>query len=162
MLPTGLAAVDCTKICVHVTYNRRSIDLLRIDQSGGAYISYDAWVFLQTGQSARDNPMREVKLRRPTVQCFKLAAPCNSKFLIERANMQDVSHSNKPYLRFYTFEIIYTEDIRFWDTSRQGLNPPSRIFDETLTPTPTFYPAYNISLIFFSTLDPVDSPSLLQ
>ncbi|KAJ4288765.1 hypothetical protein N0V88_007301 [Collariella sp. IMI 366227] len=37
-------AVDCTKICVRVTYNGRYIDLLCIDQSGGAYdIFYNAW-----------------------------------------------------------------------------------------------------------------------
>jgi hypothetical protein len=50
-------AVDCDNICVRVSYNGRSVNLLRIDQSGGAYdISYDAWAFLQTGQSAHDNP----------------------------------------------------------------------------------------------------------
>ncbi|AEO60070.1 hypothetical protein MYCTH_56270 [Thermothelomyces thermophilus ATCC 42464] len=51
-------AVDCDNICVRVTYNGRSVDLLRIDQSGGAYdISYDAWAYLQTGQSAAQNPI---------------------------------------------------------------------------------------------------------
>ncbi|KAL2151439.1 hypothetical protein VTH82DRAFT_6537 [Thermothelomyces myriococcoides] len=51
-------AVDCNNICVRVTYNGRSVELLRIDQSGGAYdISYDAWAYLQTGQSAAENPI---------------------------------------------------------------------------------------------------------
>lgn len=51
-------AVDCTNICVEVTYESRSLHLLRIDQSGGAYdISYDAWNYLQTGKSATEDPI---------------------------------------------------------------------------------------------------------
>ncbi|KAK3315929.1 hypothetical protein B0H66DRAFT_559989 [Apodospora peruviana] len=50
-------AVDCNNICVKVSYSGRSVYLLRIDQSGGAYdISYDAWNYLKTGQSATANP----------------------------------------------------------------------------------------------------------
>ncbi|KAF3020306.1 hypothetical protein E8E14_013546 [Neopestalotiopsis sp. 37M] len=46
-------SVDCNNICVKLTYGDRSVNLLRIDQSGGAYdISYDAWAYLQTGKSA--------------------------------------------------------------------------------------------------------------
>ena len=48
---------DCTNMCVKVTHGERSVKLLHIDQSGGAYdISYDAWNYLYTGQSARANP----------------------------------------------------------------------------------------------------------
>ncbi|KAK4107333.1 hypothetical protein N656DRAFT_793283 [Canariomyces notabilis] len=51
-------AVDCNNICIRVSYGGRSLHLLRIDQSGGAYdISYDAWNFLVTGRSARDQPI---------------------------------------------------------------------------------------------------------
>ena len=51
-------AVDCTNICVKLTYGERSVFLLRIDQSGGAHdISYDAWNYLQTGQSATVDPI---------------------------------------------------------------------------------------------------------
>ncbi|KAM7219473.1 hypothetical protein V8F06_005207, partial [Rhypophila decipiens] len=51
-------SVDCNNICVKLTYGSRSVNLLRIDQSGGAYdISYDAWVYLQTGQSATAEPL---------------------------------------------------------------------------------------------------------
>lgn len=51
-------AVDCTNLCVKLTYAARSVHLLRVDQSGGAYdISYDAWNYLQTGQSAAANPI---------------------------------------------------------------------------------------------------------
>lgn len=49
--------ISCTNICVRVTYAGRSLHLLRIDRSTGAWdISYDAWNYLLTGQSARDNP----------------------------------------------------------------------------------------------------------
>lgn len=49
---------SCDNICVRVSYNGRSVDLLRIDQSGGAYdISYDAYNYLMTGQSAKDHPI---------------------------------------------------------------------------------------------------------
>lgn len=51
-------AVDCTNLCVKVSYGARSVHLLRIDQSGGAYdMSYDAWNYLQTGQSATKDPI---------------------------------------------------------------------------------------------------------
>lgn len=51
-------AVDCNSICVKLTYGSRSVHLLRIDQSGGAYdVSYDAWNYLQTGKSATEDPI---------------------------------------------------------------------------------------------------------
>ncbi|KAH8651301.1 hypothetical protein BX600DRAFT_441734 [Xylariales sp. PMI_506] len=51
-------AVDCNNICVSVTYAGRTVNLLRIDQSGGAYdISYDAWNYLYTGYSATVEPV---------------------------------------------------------------------------------------------------------
>lgn len=44
-------------MCVQVSYGGRSVNLLHIDQSGGAYdISYDAWNYLYTGQSATADP----------------------------------------------------------------------------------------------------------
>ncbi|KAK3291142.1 uncharacterized protein B0H64DRAFT_436019 [Chaetomium fimeti] len=51
-------AIDCDNICVRVSHAGRSVDLLRIDQSGGAYdISYDAYNFLVSGQSATAHPI---------------------------------------------------------------------------------------------------------
>lgn len=51
-------SVDCNNLCVKLSYGGRSVYLLRIDQSGGAYdISYDAWNYLQTGQSATTDPI---------------------------------------------------------------------------------------------------------
>ncbi|KAK4643839.1 hypothetical protein QC762_404660 [Podospora pseudocomata] len=50
-------AVDCNNICVRVSHQGRSLELLRIDQSGGANdISYDAWNYLGFGKSAIDDP----------------------------------------------------------------------------------------------------------
>ena len=52
-------AVGCDNLCVKVTNpaNGQSLNLLRVDQSGGAYdISYDAWNILSTGKSATEKP----------------------------------------------------------------------------------------------------------
>jgi hypothetical protein len=52
------ASVDCNNICVQLSYEGRSVNLLRIDQSGGAYdVSYDAWNYLYTGYSAEVKPV---------------------------------------------------------------------------------------------------------
>lgn len=50
-------SVNCNDICVKVTHGDRSLHLLRIDSSAGAYdISYDAWNELAFGASAKDEP----------------------------------------------------------------------------------------------------------
>ena len=44
-------------MCVKVSANGRSVHLLQVDTSGGAYdISYDAWNYLKVGQSATTDP----------------------------------------------------------------------------------------------------------
>ncbi|KAF7557180.1 hypothetical protein G7Z17_g864 [Cylindrodendrum hubeiense] len=49
--------VDCDNICVALTYADRTVHLLRVDQSEGAYdVSYDAWNYLYTGYAATDKP----------------------------------------------------------------------------------------------------------
>jgi hypothetical protein len=51
------ASVDCNNICVSLSYEGRTVHLLRIDQSQGAYdVSYDAWNYLVTGFSATERP----------------------------------------------------------------------------------------------------------
>lgn len=51
------ASVDCNNICVSLSYEDRTVHLLRIDQSEGAYdVSYDAWNYLLTGYSATERP----------------------------------------------------------------------------------------------------------
>ncbi|KAI6086988.1 hypothetical protein F4821DRAFT_269745 [Hypoxylon rubiginosum] len=50
-------AVDCDKICVSLSYEGRTVNLLRVDQSQGAHdVSYDAWNYLYTGRSATEQP----------------------------------------------------------------------------------------------------------
>ncbi|KAH0591979.1 hypothetical protein MHUMG1_10274 [Metarhizium humberi] len=50
-------AITCDNICVKVSYEGRSLNLLKIDQSGGAHdISYDAWNYLAFGESATASP----------------------------------------------------------------------------------------------------------
>lgn len=50
-------SVDCTNICVTLKYDGRKVNLLRIDQSEGAYdVSFDAWNYLFTGYSATYKP----------------------------------------------------------------------------------------------------------
>jgi hypothetical protein len=52
------SAVDCDKICVRVFANGRSVNLLKVDTSGGAYdIAYDAYNYLVTGRSAVEYPI---------------------------------------------------------------------------------------------------------
>lgn len=51
------ASVDCSNICVSLSYSGRTLHLLRIDQSQGAHdVSYDAWNYLVTGFSATEKP----------------------------------------------------------------------------------------------------------
>ncbi|KAH7629717.1 hypothetical protein B0T09DRAFT_285497, partial [Sordaria sp. MPI-SDFR-AT-0083] len=51
--------VDCDNICVEVTANNRSVTLLKIDHSGGAYdISFDAWHYLAWGDPAIEGKTR--------------------------------------------------------------------------------------------------------
>jgi len=50
-------SIDCTNICIRLSYEGRSVHLLRIDQSQGAHdVSYDAWNYLYTGYAATDKP----------------------------------------------------------------------------------------------------------
>lgn len=49
--------VDCNDICVKISYQGRSLNVLKIDTSGGAFdISYDAWNYLGFGVSATEDP----------------------------------------------------------------------------------------------------------
>lgn len=48
---------SCESVCVEVSANGRTVNLLHIDQSGGAYdISYDAWNYLNVGVGAKEQP----------------------------------------------------------------------------------------------------------
>ncbi|PSN72320.1 hypothetical protein BS50DRAFT_248625 [Corynespora cassiicola Philippines] len=48
---------SCDGMCKKVSANGRSVTLLHVDTSGGAYdISYDAWNYLNVGKSATEEP----------------------------------------------------------------------------------------------------------
>lgn len=48
---------SCDNLCLKVSANGRSVNLLHIDQSGGAFdVSYDAWNYLNTGANATSTP----------------------------------------------------------------------------------------------------------
>ncbi|KAI1468576.1 uncharacterized protein F4812DRAFT_373760 [Daldinia caldariorum] len=50
-------SVDCDDVCVSLSYEGRTVKLLRVDRSQGAHdISYDAWNYLYTGYSATEKP----------------------------------------------------------------------------------------------------------
>ncbi|CAK7275332.1 oligomeric mucus gel-forming, partial [Sporothrix epigloea] len=88
-------SVDCTNICVKLTNGDRSVNLLRIDQSGGAYdISYDAWSYLQTGETAASNPTSGggVNMEYEEVEaseCASLIYTAGSKLPLSAANSMD-------------------------------------------------------------------------
>ena len=51
------SSVNCDNICVSLSYEGRSVYLIRVDQSQGAHdVSYDAWNYLYTGKSASVKP----------------------------------------------------------------------------------------------------------
>ncbi|RKU49145.1 hypothetical protein DL546_008183 [Coniochaeta pulveracea] len=85
-------AVDCNNICVRVSANGRSVNLLRIDQSGGAYdMSYDAWNYLVTGQSATAHPVAgggvTMDVQDVDVsECFGLLHTAGSKLPLSASN----------------------------------------------------------------------------
>jgi len=82
--------VNCNDICVKVSYQGRSLHLLKIDQSGGAHdISYDAWNYLAFGTSAKENPQTGGGINMeyefvPADQCKDLLS--NGKLPLSAAN----------------------------------------------------------------------------
>lgn len=95
--------VDCDKICVKVSYQGRSVHLLKIDQSGGAYdISYDAWNYLGFGVGAEQQPHQGGGIEMswedvPASECADLMTP-NGKLALSGANsMNMVSHCTSSF-----------------------------------------------------------------
>lgn len=91
---------DCgSSICVQVSYGGRSLNLLHIDQSGGAHdISYDAWNYLYTGKSAEQNPTQGGGISatysiQPMSACSDLITSPDGKLPFSAANsMNYISH----------------------------------------------------------------------
>ncbi|KAI8964033.1 hypothetical protein F5Y11DRAFT_317644 [Daldinia sp. FL1419] len=84
--------VDCDNLCVKVSANGRSVNLLKVDSSGGAYdISYDAWNYLVTGESARDKPTTGGGVPatwedRPFDECSNLLKEPKGRLALSAAN----------------------------------------------------------------------------
>jgi hypothetical protein len=95
------SAVSCDNLCVRVSANGRSVNLLKIDQSGGAYdISYDAYNYLVTDQSARDNPIEGGQVSAtyedlPISECEGLLKTVDKTLAFTAANSMDFVTSCK-------------------------------------------------------------------
>ncbi|KAL2881701.1 hypothetical protein SGCOL_002850 [Colletotrichum sp. CLE4] len=91
-------SVDCNNICISLTYDdgtsdgERTVKLLRIDQSQGAYdVSYDAWNYLYTGKSAKKAPVAGGPLAMtykelPADDCKELLKTKNKKLPLSASN----------------------------------------------------------------------------
>lgn len=83
---------SCDSVCVKVTRGDRSLHLLQIDTSGGAYdISYDAWNYLYTGNNAADDPQQggpidAVYEKAPMSDCAHLIKEPEGKLALSAAN----------------------------------------------------------------------------
>jgi hypothetical protein len=86
-------SVDCTNICVSVTYQDRQLYLLRVDQSQGAHdMSYDAWNYLVTGYSATKKPVAGGPMEMTAVnvdKCADLIDTKDSNLPLSAANSMD-------------------------------------------------------------------------
>lgn len=82
----------CNNMCVKVSYEGRSLNLLHVDTSGGAYdMSYDAWNTLVTGKNATVDPTEGggVEMTYETVdmdECADLLHDSDGKLAFSAAN----------------------------------------------------------------------------
>ncbi|PSS05260.1 hypothetical protein BD289DRAFT_464279 [Coniella lustricola] len=90
------SAPDCNKICLKITGNNgKTLNLLHIDQSGGAYdISYDAWSELNCGVPATDGTCQGggVSMQYEYVdnsECSSLLTGASGKLAFSAANSMD-------------------------------------------------------------------------
>ncbi|KAK1585871.1 uncharacterized protein LY79DRAFT_258120 [Colletotrichum navitas] len=90
-------SVDCNNLCISLSYddgktNKRTVKLLRIDQSQGAHdISYDAWNYLYTGNSAKELPVAGGPLAMeyaelPADECRSLLRTKDKKLALSASN----------------------------------------------------------------------------
>ncbi|KAK1982937.1 hypothetical protein LZ30DRAFT_589494 [Colletotrichum cereale] len=90
-------SVDCDNLCISLSYddgvnNKRTVKLLRIDQSQGAHdVSYDAWNYLYTGNSAKEAPVAGGPLpmqyaELPADECRSLLRTKDKKLALSASN----------------------------------------------------------------------------
>lgn len=90
--------VSCDELCLKISYGGRHVNVLRIDtsrQSGkipAAHdISYDAWIYLQTSQTAKDQPLRGGGIsvtweNVPISDCADILSKAGGKLPLSAAN----------------------------------------------------------------------------
>lgn len=85
-------SIDCNNICISLSHEGRTVRLLRIDQSQGAFdVSYDAWNYLVTGHSATEKPTAGGAIAMnfetlPAGQCADLIHTEGSKLPLSASN----------------------------------------------------------------------------
>jgi hypothetical protein len=174
-------SVDCTNICVSLSYGGRSVYLLRIDQSAGAYdVSYDAWNYLMTGYSATSKPIAggATAMEYKNVDASKCAdlihtdghklplSAANSMNFVASCLSQSDSWVAKHYILYNTLDSIcswgYNEVCTLdLSTSNQAKCPHSLGLPVALTGAPVYnikYPSGNVVLA--STGQDVARPNL--
>jgi hypothetical protein len=162
-------AVDCSNICVSLSYAGRSVNLLRIDQSGGAYdVSYDAWNYLYTGYSARDKPTAGGALpmefkNRDASDCADLIHTSGKKLPLSAANSmnflascldQPGSWVAKNYVLYNILDAIctygYDEECKLdWPAANQATCPSGLGMPNALRSAPVYnilYPSGKTAL----------------
>jgi len=174
-------SVDCTNICVSLSYGGRSVYLLRIDQSGGAYdISYDAWNYLMTGYSATSKPIAggatAMEYENVDVsKCADLIQTDGHKLPLSAANSMDflascLSQSDRGVAKKYVLYNIL-DSICSWgydevctldlSTSNQAKCPHPLGSPVALTSAPVYNIKYpNGKLVLASTGQVVAKPNL--
>ena len=86
------AAPGCDNLCIQLSYQGRTLNVLHVDTSGGAYdISYDTWTYLGFGHSAKDQPEMGggIQMDYEIVgmdQCADILAPAGGKLGLTAAN----------------------------------------------------------------------------
>ncbi|KAH7031540.1 uncharacterized protein B0I36DRAFT_384294 [Microdochium trichocladiopsis] len=136
------SSVSCDKLCVRVTANGRSVTLLKVDQSGGAYdISYDAWNYLVTGRGAKENPVYGGGISAtyedvPMSECSSLLSGAGGKLPLTAANSMNYVSScgsntwaGKNYALFNILDPVCK-----WGYDEQCTLPPPSVSNQPSCP----------------------------
>ncbi|KAI1776314.1 hypothetical protein F4818DRAFT_376809 [Hypoxylon cercidicola] len=152
-------ARGCDNMCVNVSANGRNVHLLAIDQSGGAHdISYDAWNYLVSGESATTNPQQGGGIAAtwedvPMSECADLITEPSGRLAFSAVTaMNTVSNcmSNPWFAENYVLYNIYTQQCTLGYDETCTLPPPSEGNQATCPHTLgaqavlTTQPVYNI------------------
>lgn len=173
------ASVSCSNICVKLSYEGRSVHLLRIDQSEGAYdVSYDAWNYLKTGKSATEEPTTGGPLAMDfeTVdpeECQDLIKTDEGRLPLSASNsmnflascLEEDSWVGSNYQLYNVQDPVcswgYEEKCSLdWPTANQADCPSGLGAVNTLTDSPVYNIQYGTgNYILASTGEQVDEPS---